>query len=328
MTAATALDTFLDRTIAFGYGNVGLAIRRRLPDWPADPPRMDGKVALVTGAGSGLGQAAAEGFARLGASVRALGRDEGRATEAADQIRRAVPGADVQPVACDISDLTAVREFCARFAADEERLDVLVNNAGVMPGERERSPDGIELTFATHVLAPWMLIDGLRELMQATGSARVINVTSGGMYGQKVPEDDLESEDAAYSPKKFYARSKRAQVVITEQWAERLQPAGIVVHAMHPGWADTKGVRNWMPVFRVVTWAIIRTPEQGADTIVWLGGAPEPLRSSGELWHDRRRRPKTYAVGPGEDSPEVRKALWERCEELAARRPAAATSAS
>ncbi|HET6551215.1 MAG TPA: SDR family NAD(P)-dependent oxidoreductase [Solirubrobacter sp.] len=316
MDPSTVVDTALDRSIALGYGNIGLHVRRALPGWPDDPPRMDGKVALVTGAASGLGLATAAGYARLGASVRALGRNEARAGEAAAQIRAQVPGADVRPVGCDLSSLADLRAFVARFTASEPRLDVLVNNAGVMPDERERSADGVELTFATHVLAPWVLIDGLRELLARSAPARVINVSSGGMYGQALPAGDPQSERARYGPKKFYARTKRQQVVITEQWAERLEGTGVVVHAMHPGWADTEGVQNWMPAFRAVTRPIIRDPEQGADTIVWLGAADEPLRCTGRFWHDRRPRPTHYRLGAGEDSEAARRELWRTCEEL------------
>jgi dehydrogenase/reductase SDR family member 12 len=318
MGITRALDTALDRTIAPGYGALGLAVRRRLPDWPADPPRMDGKVVLVTGARSGLGLASCVGFAALGASVRALGRDQDRAANAAEQVRRAVPGADVRPVACDVSSLDALRSFAERFAAADQRLDVLVNNAGVMPGERSRSVDGHELMFATHVLAPFALTALLRDLLEhgVGGRGRVINVGSGGMYSQAIPGDDLESDHTGYSPKKLYARTKREQVVITELWAQRLSATGVVVHAMHPGWADTDGLQRAMPVFSAVTRLIIRTPQQGADTIVWLGAAPEPLQTTGLFWHDRRPRPTHYALGASEDSAADRRRLWDVCQSL------------
>ena len=316
MQASTAVDTLLDRTVALGYGNLGLVIRRRLKDWPADPPRMDGKVVLVTGAASGIGLAASQGYARLGASVRAVGRDQARAEEAARQIITAVPGADVRPEVCDVSSLRELRAFAERFAAAEARLDVLVNNAGVMPDEREHSAEGHELMFATHVLAPFALIAMLSELLRASAPSRVINVSSGGMYDQSIPGDDLQSEQTSYGPKKLYARTKREEVVITEQWAQRLDGSGVVVHSMHPGWADTKGVREWMPVFRALTRPIIRSPEQGADTIVWLGSAPEPLRSNGKFWHDRRARPTHYLIGASPDSDQDRQKLWNLCESL------------
>lgn len=317
MQLASAVDTVLDRSIVLGYGNVGLAIRKRLPHWPADPPRMDGKVVLVTGAGSGLGLAAAVGFARLGASVRALGRDGRRAEDAVRLALQQAPGTDVRPVACDISSLSALHELIARFSEDEERLDVLVNNAGVMPDERERSVDGVELTFATHVLAPWVLIDGLAPLLSRSAPSRVINVTSGGQYGQKVPVGDIESSNDSYGPKKIYARTKREELVITEQWADKLKGSGVVVHAMHPGWADTKGVENWMPVFRALTQLIIRTPEQGADTIVWLGAAPAVVETTGLFWHDRRPRPTTYPMGAGTDDMSARQEVWDHVAAIA-----------
>jgi NAD(P)-dependent dehydrogenase (short-subunit alcohol dehydrogenase family) len=308
------IDTALDRSIALGYGNLGFELRRRLADWPPDPPRMEGKVVLVTGAASGIGLAACVGFARLGASVRPLARTQRRAEDAVAQITEAVPSADVRPVSCDVSSLREVCAFAERFRDQEPRLDVLVNNAGTMPDHRTYSAEGHELMFATHVLAPFALIAGLRDLLQRSAPARVINVSSGGMYAQSLPSGDLESERVGYGPTKLYARTKREQVVITEQWAQRLRGTGVNVHAMHPGWVDTKGVRQWLPVFRTVTRSIIRDSEQGADTIVWLGGAPEALRSSGLFWHDRRSRPTHYPLGARDDSDSDRRALWELCQ--------------
>ena len=314
MTLSSLIDTALDRSIALGYGTVGLAVRRRLPGWPADPPRMDGKVVLVTGAASGLGLATATGCAELGASVRVLGRDAGRGEDARAQVLEAVPGADVRAVGCDVSNLAAIADFTAHFAATEARLDVLVNNAGVMPAQRTRTADGHELMFATHVLAPFALTKLLAGLMERSAPARIINISSGGMYEQAIPAADPESDHDAYRPKTFYARTKREEVVITEGWAARLRDRGVVVHAMHPGWADTEGVRQFMPVFRTVTRPIIRDATDGSDTIVWLAAADEPLRSTGRFWHDRRPRPTNYAIGASPDSADERLALWRYCE--------------
>ena len=310
------IDTALDRSVALGYGAPGMSLRRRLPGWPPDPPRMDGKVALVTGAASGIGLAAAQGFARLGASVLAVARSAQRAEQAVRAIGATVPGADARPIACDISDLRQLRELAADLNTDHQQLDVLVNNAGVMPDQRERSADGHELMFATHVLAPHALISWTRALLERSAPARVINVSSGGMYGQRLPGDDLESDHTSYGPKKVYARTKREQVALTELWAERLQTVGVVVHAMHPGWVDTKGVREWMPVFRALTRTIIRSPEDGADTVVWLGGAPQALHSTGRFWHDRRARPTSYLLGAPDPDERERERLWDYCQSL------------
>ena len=187
------IDSALDRAVVPGYSRFGLEARRRLGTWPADPPRMDGKVVLVTGASSGLGRAAAAGLAELGADVRVLTRDRDRSAELA-RVLAAETGGQVSGVTCDVSDLASVRRFTGRFAAAEERLDVLINNAGVMPPERTETADGVELTFATHVLGPHVLIERLSPLLKAAAPSRVINVSSGGMYSQKLDLDDLQSE--------------------------------------------------------------------------------------------------------------------------------------
>jgi len=304
------IDTALDRSIVLGYGRIGLLARRRLPGWPPDPPQIDGAVVLVTGAASGLGLAAATEFARIGAIVHAHARDDDRAAEAVEAIRAQCPNADVRPAACDLGSLAAIKSFATEFAARESRLDVLVNNAGVMPSERTRSADGHELMFATHVLAPLALTTLLADRL-----GRVIDVSSGGMYGQSLPEDgDWESDRTPYSPKKLYARTKREQVVMSELSAQRLRDRGVVVHAMHPGWVDTPGITRAMPTFRKLTGPILRSAEEGADTIVWLGAAPEAARETGLFWNDRRARPTHYRVGPGAESDDDRQRLWAYCE--------------
>jgi dehydrogenase/reductase SDR family protein 12 len=318
MSLARALDTLLDRTVVLGYGNLGLHVRRRLPGWPNDPPPMDGRVVMVTGAASGIGLAACRGFAALGASVRPVVRSQERAREATREIRSAHPAADVQALVCDVSSLEALRGLAKGLRDEEQRLDVLINNAGTMPDHRRRSADGHELMFATHVLAPFALTSWLTDLLAGSAPARVINVSSGGMYTQSLPGDDWESEHTAYSPPRVYARTKREEVVITEMWAQRLRDRGVVVHAMHPGWVDTPGVSGALPGFRSVTRPILRTPDEGADTIVWLGGAPEALATSGLFWHDRRPRPTHHALGPSDDDPRARQELWDLCQALTA----------
>jgi dehydrogenase/reductase SDR family protein 12 len=298
--SSRALDTLLDRTVIGGYGAPGLALRRRLPTWPEDSGRMDGKVVVVTGATAGLGLAAAEAFAALGARVHVVGRDPQRVERVVAGIPGAVGGL------CDVSNLTSLDAFVRAWTGP---LDVLVNNAGVMAAERSLTADGIELTFATNVLGPFFLIDRLRHQM-GPGS-RIINVSSGGMYGQALG-DDLQNEKA-YKGVTAYARTKRAEVVLTEQWAQRLSHP--VVHAMHPGWAATPGVKTSMATFSKLTKPILRTPQQGADTIVWLGGSQVPLATSGLFWHDRRPRP-THLLPRTRETAEQRDRLWDLCTAL------------
>jgi dehydrogenase/reductase SDR family member 12 len=320
------LDTILDRTVVGGYTNVGYRIRSR--GWSAADLRpMLGEVVLVTGASSGLGFAAAEGFARRGATVWLVVRSAERGEQARVRIVERSGNGDVHVGICDLSELESVRQFAGRFGDQAARLDVLVNNAGVMTEARAVSADGIELTLATNVVGPFLLTNLLIPLLEESAPARIINVSSGGMYTQKLRVDDLQSEHGEFDGPKVYARTKRAQVIVTELWAEQLAGTGVVVHAMHPGWVDTPGVRSSLPRFYTVTRPLLRTPAQGADTIVWLGAAAEPGRSSGRFWHDRRPRP-THLLPSTRETPQERERLLAECVRLSGCRDATGPTAS
>ena len=303
------LDTALDRTLV-GYGNLGYMARRSR--WQDDLPRLDGKVAVVTGAKAGLGRATAKGLAELGATVRMAvrGREDGERVKA--ELEAEVPGARL---AVDVLDVSSVADVRAYAAAYRGPLHVLVHNAGVMPAERSETDEGHERMLATHVLGPHLLTKLLRPAMPRGG--RVIWISSGGMYSQRLRADDLSYVRGEYRPTAGYARTKRAQVVLSELWAEELRGDGTVSHAMHPGWADTPGIAASLPGFRRLAGPILRSHEQGADTIVWLAAAEEPRHSSGGFWHDRRERPTHYAGRTREDADD-RRALWEACEALTA----------
>jgi NAD(P)-dependent dehydrogenase (short-subunit alcohol dehydrogenase family) len=309
---SSLLDTPLDLSVVGGYTNVGYRIRRR--GWEA-LPRMDGKVVLITGASSGLGLAAADGFARLGATVWLAVRHRERGDDARAKILDHLGEADVHVELCHVSHLESVRRFAERFAGEAPRLDVLINNAGVLTQERELSADGIELTLATNVIGPFLLTQLLIGVLERSAPSRIVNVSSGGMYTQKLRVDDLQSEQGHFDGPTAYARTKRAEVVLTEMWAERLAGTGVSVHGMHPGWANTAGVQSSLPRFYRVTRPLLRSPDEGADTIVWLGAAPEPADSSGGFWHDRRRRP-THLLPGTRETEEERRALWAQCEAL------------
>lgn len=309
-----ALDTVMDATVLPGYTNVGYRIRRRMWDDPG-LPRMDGKVVLVTGATSGLGLAAAEGFAALGAGVRLLARNAERGERSRAAIVAATGNEDVSVGLCDLGDLASVRAFAAAFTAAEPRLDVLVNNAGFLPQTRVESADGLELAFATNVLGPFLLTNLLVPLLRASAPSRIISVSSGGMYTERIRVDDLQTERLDFDGPAVYARTKRAQVILTEEWARRLAGTGVVAHSMHPGWADTPGVQDSLPRFHTVMAPFLRSPQEGADTIVWLGAAEEPARSSGRFWHDRRPR-TTHRLPRTKETAADREALWAACEEL------------
>jgi NAD(P)-dependent dehydrogenase (short-subunit alcohol dehydrogenase family) len=313
-TVSRGVDTLMDRMVAPGFTRIGPAVRRHLPTWPADPApdALAGRVAAVTGATSGLGLATAEGFARLGAQVRLVVRDVGKGERVRDEIAARVPGADLAVDRCDVSDLDDVRRFVADLAVD--RVDVLVHNAGAMPASRTESPQGHELTMALHVLGPVLMTDLLRPRMRGH-DARVVLVTSGGMYGQALRADDPEYFHGEYSPTTAYARSKRAQVELLPVLATRWRADGITVNATHPGWADTPGVETSLPTFHKLTGPFLRDAEGGADTTVWLAATPDDI-GSGRLWHDRRARP-THLLRRTRTGPAEREELWAWCRDQA-----------
>ena len=296
------------------YTNLGYA--RRSHRWGgSDLASMDGKVVLVTGATSGLGEAAATGFARLGASVWLVARSRERGEHSKARIAEQTGSDDVHVGICDVSDLRSVRRFAEQCKAGAGRLDVLVNNAGALTEERSLSRDGIELTLATNVVGPFLLTKLLVPLLMRSAPSRVINVSSGGMYTQGLHLEDLQSAHVRFRGTVAYARSKRMQVVLSELWASRLEGTGVVVNAMHPGWVDTPGLRDSLPGFHRVLRRLLRTPQQGADTIVWLGSAQQASHVSGAFWFDRARRP-TRVLGWGVESDEDRQRLWTEIERL------------
>lgn len=284
---AVGIDTVLDRTVVPGYTKVGPAIRRHLSTWPADPEpdAMRGKVVAVTGATSGLGLATAEGLARLGAEVVLVVRDTDKGARVLREIGDRLPLAGLHLARCDVGDLDDVRRFVDEL--ELPHLDVLVHNAGAMPAERTESAQGHELTMALHVLGPVLMTELLRPRLT---DGRVVFVTSGGMYGQRLRADDPEYLQGDYSPTTAYARSKRAQVELLPVLDRRWGGGGTSVHATHPGWADTPGVVDSLPTFHKVTGPLLRDAEGGADTTVWLA-ATQPVPTGGMLWHDRRPRP-------------------------------------
>ena len=147
--------------------------------------------------------------------------------------------------------------------------------------------------------------------MRAAGPGRVLTMSSGGMYTQRFAAAELEMNPANYDGTIAYARAKRAQVMLTHEWAQRVPASDVVFHSMHPGWADTPGVESSLPGFYRVMRPLLRSPEQGADTAVWLASAPEALEVNGAFWHDRRRRSEHRV--PWTRSDESAAAVWDLC---------------
>ncbi|WP_099038378.1 SDR family NAD(P)-dependent oxidoreductase [Mycobacterium neglectum] len=300
------LDDALDRSVVLGYTKLGSRLRRTW--WPADPqPKaMAGKRVLVTGATAGIGEAIARSFAELDATVHLLGRNPDKVSHSAGEIRRLVPGAMVVEEVCDVSDLDAVRAWCEDLSGRIEELHGVVHNAGAMPKERIETPQGHETQLACHVLGPHLMTDRLFPLLRDAHGASVVFMSSGGMYTTPLSVDDLESKSGDYNGVRVYARTKRMQVVLAEAWARRLSGVSgydIRVESMHPGWVETPGVADALPLFRVVTRPLLRDTADGADTAVWLV-ATRPESVAGHFWHDRAQRPTTFGWQRAED-PEL-----------------------
>lgn len=309
------IGRLLDASILFSFDRTGF--RRHAQDFdPADTQvSLVGRTCLVTGANAGLGRATARALAQRGADVRLLCRNEERGRAAEADLRRATGSRTVRFQRLDVSRLADVRRFVVNL--DAEQVDVLVHNAGVLPAERTETDEGLETTFATHVAGPHLLTSLLEPRLRAAPGARVAWVSSGGMYTRRLSCDDPDWRKRPYDGTTAYADTKRMQVVLAELWAENLRASGIRVHAMHPGWAETPGVRGSLPRFFRLMQSILRTPEQGADTIVWLCTAPRTAETTGGFWFDRAPAP-THLLPWTREPDSERQRLWDLCERTAA----------
>ncbi|HYO85339.1 MAG TPA: SDR family NAD(P)-dependent oxidoreductase [Dermatophilaceae bacterium] len=317
-TAARVADAALEVTVAGSFGSPGIRIRQRMFDWE-NLPRLDGRTVLITGATSGIGRAAAVAMARLGAGVTIVGRNEGRTVTAAEQITAAAGSeVPVRAVVADLSRLADARSLVDQFTAGHDHIDVLVHNAGALSATHELTADGFETTYAAQVLGPHVITSGLLSLLQAGTHPRVLTVSSGGMYAEGLNLHGLHMPADSYDGVRAYARAKRAQVVLTQEWARRF-PAPVQFHSMHPGWADTAGVQDALPRFRRITRPILRTAQEGADTIVWLAGVVPIPAPSGTFWLDRRPRRTVWLPGTG-GTPAEHDQLWDMvCQQTGTR---------
>ena len=272
---------------------------------------VDGRVALVTGAASGIGAATSIGLAS-GVSVVLLVRNAGRGEQAMRDIRASVPDAKLDVLECDLASQSSIRDAAKRFMENHDRLDILVNAAGVFVKDRKLTADGIELTFATNYLAYFLLTNELLPILRSSAPARVINLAS--KYGRsKIDFEDLQKLRTRYSYLKSAPQTMLARVLFTQELALRLDGTGVVVNAVHPGLvAHTGLLQETRGPFKWVTDTFGSTPEKGADTVLWLATAPEAATVSGKLFAKRK---EIRTPGQGSD-PDARKRLWEESEKL------------
>lgn len=271
---------------------------------------LSGKVCCVTGANAGIGLETARGLAERGATVYLLCRNQGRGEAARDSLRETTGNPNVHLEQVDLSSMASVRAFSERFS--EPVVHRLVHNAGVMVHSKTFTDEDLELTWATNVFGPFLLTQCLQGRLASAQGARVVWVSSGGMYTQTLSLDDLRWDHRAYDGVAAYAQSKRAEVMLTDRMAKELSPSMIRVHAMHPGWADTNSVQLALPRFHKVTRRVLRTAEQGADTALWLCVCPRLGEETGRFWFDRALAP-THLLKRTEASDALNDALYELC---------------
>jgi NAD(P)-dependent dehydrogenase (short-subunit alcohol dehydrogenase family) len=277
---------------------------------------MQGKVVVVTGATSGIGQVAAEQLAAMGARIVLVARDPHRGEVALARLRERGPRAGHVIHYADLSRVADTRRVASAIAAAEPRVDVLINNAGALYATRQVTGDGLERTFATNHMSYFLLTEGLRARLAAAAPARVINTASNAHEGARLDWSDLQLE-RGYSGLKAYGRSKLCNILYTRELARRLEGTGVTANSLHPGFVATRfgdESGGWISYgVRLAKKIAAISPEKGADTIVFLASAPEAAGASGAYFY--KRRPATPSREAQDDAAARR--LWTETEKLA-----------
>ena len=279
---------------------------------------MKGTVCVVTGATSGIGKAAATALARLGATVVLVGRDRGRTEAAAAEIAP-VSASPPRTEVADLASLEQVRGLAGRLDG-LERIDVLINNAGLVLGERRITPDGLEHVFALNHLAPFLLTSLLLPKLTASAPARVVTVTSDAHSAARLDLSDPNLEHG-WDSWRSYANSKLANILFTRELARRLDGTGVTANCAHPGVVRTGFGRESRPLLKVgitIARPFMLSPERGADTIVYLASSPDVAGQTGGYYVKRQRREPSAAA---RDDAAARE-LWELSEKLTGLAPA------
>ena len=276
---------------------------------------MDGRVCVITGATSGIGRAAAEQLAALGARLVIVARDPARGAAARDEIVTATGNREVALELADLASQRQVRELAARLLATEPEIHVLVNNAGLALGVRRLTEDGLEETFAVNHLAPFLLTNLLLDRLRGSSPARVVTVASAAHRGAAIPFDDLNGE-RGFSGWIAYGWTKLANILFTAELARRLAGSGVTATCLHPGVVAT-GFGREGPFLvrefqRLLGRVFLLDPKQGADTLVWLASSPEMEGASGGYYAKRRLATPSRAAL---DAAAARR-LWQESERL------------
>ncbi|TFG66311.1 MAG: SDR family oxidoreductase [Gemmatimonadales bacterium] len=271
---------------------------------------MRGKTCLITGANAGIGREATAGLAAQGARILMVCRDIDRGEAARSNILARVPGAELELIQADLSTIGAVRNLVRDVSRHTDRLDVLVSNAGQFNTRRTITADGLETTFAVNYLAPFILVNGLLDLLRRSQPARVVVVASGAHYRGTIRFDDLQANHG-YGGWKAYTQSKLANVLFAAELARRVGAGEVTVNSLHPGSVATKLLlRGIVPPWLARPWTI--TPEQGAKTSIHLASSETVSRVSGRYFENcREKEPSVEARDLG-----VAERLWTASDEI------------
>jgi NAD(P)-dependent dehydrogenase (short-subunit alcohol dehydrogenase family) len=276
---------------------------------------MKGKTVVATGATSGIGEVAVLALAGLGARIVFIARDEARAKATMQKLEAKAPGLGHRVHLADLSSMAETRKVSEAIAANEPRIDVLINNAGALFSGRRVTPEGLELTFALNHMAYFVLTEALRDKLIASAPARIVSTSSSAHQGASLDFSDLQSANG-YGGYKAYGRSKLANILFTRELARRLAGTGVTANCLHPGavatrFGDESGGLIGL-LIRVLRLSFI-SPEQGADTIVYLASSPEVANTSGGYFVKRKMtEPSAAAHDDG-----AAKSLWAESEKLA-----------
>lgn len=276
---------------------------------------MRGKVVLITGATSGIGRVASEKLAAMGARLVLVARDSARAEETLARLHQVGPGSSHSVYYADLSRLTEIQRVTAEIADAEQRIDVLINNAGALFSTRHVTEDGLELTFALNHMAYFAFTQGLRHRLQASAPARIVNTASDAHKGQHLEFDDLQSA-RDYRGFRVYGRSKLCNILYTRELARRLAGTGVTANSLHPGFVATRfgdesGGMLSFGVRLAKNFAI--TPEKGAETIVYLASSNDVANITGKYFY--KCREATPSKEAQDDQAAAR--LWRKTEKLA-----------
>ncbi len=256
---------------------------------------MKGKVCLITGATSGMGEATARALVQMGATVIVVGRDSQRGVATLDRIKEAAPAAQVEFMLADLSSQAQIRQLAQEFKRKYSRLDVLVNNAGALFARRQESVDGIEMTFALNHLGYFLLTNLLLDTLKASAPARVVNISSFGHRKTLVNFDDLQAQER-YDGLLVYRQSKLANLLFTYEMARRLEGTGITVNAVNPGLVATRFSMNnfsfigdgLINLFVRLYSLITLDAERGAQTAIYLATSPEVAGVTGKYFQKKK----------------------------------------